>query len=340
MPLVSVIVPVYNTENYLKRCIESVLSQTCGDFELILVDDGSKDSSPAICDEYAKIDSRIKVLHKQNEGPGIARNVGLDATNGEYFLFVDSDDWIMPEMLEKMVSQAANIKADIVVCGYSVFNGLKIKYPNTYPGLKIYDRHALMKDYVSTPYITPAPVYKLFSRYLFKNIRLPRMKVGEDQYIMHEILDLCNTGVHVGECFYVVNLRQGSITRSRFNANMLGILESSVRLQQFIAVKYPDLYEEVRFRYANDIIYIMTEIIKTFSYHQYKNVYGNLKKQLNEERCRLNNEKGTVDPEKMRPVSQACDWGKLFYIKNLYIGIKAKSKKMILKILVLNASNH
>jgi len=329
MPKISVIVPVYNTENYLKRCIKSVLTQTCGDFELILVNDGSKDSSPAICDEYAKVDSRIKVIHKQNEGPGITRNVGLDAASGAYFLFVDSDDWIMPEMLEKMVSQAEGNKADIVFCGYSIYNGYMIKYPNTYPRIKLYDKHALMKEYVSTPYITPAPVYKLYRRFLFNEIRFPKMKVGEDQYIMHEILDSCNTGVLIGECLYIVNLRQGSITRSKFNLNLLGILKSGKRLQQFITEKYPDLYKHVRYRHANDIIYIMTEIIKTFSYNEYRALYKQLKQQLIDERSRINSENGTVEYEKMRTINQACDFGAIFYFVNIYEGVKKKCKSLI-----------
>ena len=99
---ISIIIPVYNTEKYLRRCIESVLSQSFTDFELILVDDGSKDSSPQICDEYASQDKRVRVIHKVNGGVSAARNDGLDIAKGEYVTFIDSDDWVEREYLQSL----------------------------------------------------------------------------------------------------------------------------------------------------------------------------------------------------------------------------------------------
>lgn len=336
MPLVSVIVPVYNTENYLKRCIESVLSQTCGDFELILVDDGSKDSSPAICDEYAKTDSRIRVIHKINEGPGIARNAALDTACGEYISYVDSDDWIKPEMLEKMVDAAKKYHADVVVCGYSYFNGLEVKDAYISEGFKLYDRSSLMKDYLSTSCITPASWNKLFKRVLFDNIRYPKMNVGEDQYIMHEIFSRCNTGVHIGEPLYIQYIRPGSITKSKFNKNMLGVLESSLRLQHYITEEFPDLYEYVELTHANCIIYAMTEIIRTFSYKEYRALYKQLKKQLMDERSRINGGKNPKqqDEKTMRKINQACDCGTCFYLGNIYEGVKKRFKSLVKYLLI------
>lgn len=102
-PLVSIIIPVYNVEKYLHRCVDSILAQTCSDFELILVDDGSKDSSGSICDQYATQDSRIKVIHIPNGGVSNARNTGLDAATGEYVIFVDSDDWVSPAYIQNLL---------------------------------------------------------------------------------------------------------------------------------------------------------------------------------------------------------------------------------------------
>ncbi len=116
MTKLSIIIPVYNTGIYLHKCIRSILSQKLQDFELILVDDGSKDDSGAICDEYAKQDSRVKVIHKKNEGVSIARNTGINMAEGEYIGFVDSDDWIEADMYETLYNLAVSKECDIVMC--------------------------------------------------------------------------------------------------------------------------------------------------------------------------------------------------------------------------------
>lgn len=123
-PKVSIIVPVYKVEKYLNRCVDSILAQTFTDFECILVDDGSPDGCPAICDEYAKKDNRIKVIHQENKGVSAARNAGLDAALGEWIGFVDSDDWIEKDMYQILYEDAVESKSDVVVCG---LYGRKIK---------------------------------------------------------------------------------------------------------------------------------------------------------------------------------------------------------------------
>lgn len=119
--LVSVIVPVYNVEGYLRPCVQSVLAQTYPHFELLLVDDGSTDSSPAICDEFAAMDSRVRVIHKENQGPSATRNRGIEESRGDFIAFVDSDDLIHKEMLEKMVTAVTRYQTDLGICGYERF---------------------------------------------------------------------------------------------------------------------------------------------------------------------------------------------------------------------------
>lgn len=130
MPKVSIIVPVYNAEKYLRECVESVLCQTLSDIELILVDDGSTDSSPTLCDQYAAQDRRVKVIHKPNGRAASARNAGLRAASGEYVAFVDADDWISPDMYEKMLQT----NADVTLCDYVRFQGEKL-FPFTQPNV-------------------------------------------------------------------------------------------------------------------------------------------------------------------------------------------------------------
>lgn len=117
-PKISVIVPVYNAERWLGRCIDSILAQTFTDFELLLVDDGSRDSSGAICDRYAAADPRVRVFHKPNGGASSARNEGLDNARGEWITFVDSDDWIETDTIELLINKAEQEKADIVFCDF------------------------------------------------------------------------------------------------------------------------------------------------------------------------------------------------------------------------------
>lgn len=126
MPSVSVVVPIYNTEVYLPKCVDSLLSQSLGDVEVVLVDDGSTDSSGAIADEYARRDSRVKVVHRENGGLGPARNSGMAVCTGDYIGFVDSDDWVEARMYERLYSEADAIGADIVVSGHcDVTDGVK-----------------------------------------------------------------------------------------------------------------------------------------------------------------------------------------------------------------------
>lgn len=143
MPKVSVIVPVYNAENYLKECVDSILVQTVQDIEVILVDDGSTDGSPAICDRCAQKDSRVKVIHKPNGRASSARNAGIRAATGEYIAFVDSDDWISPEMYETMLNQGA----DVCLCDYVRFKGEQ-EFPFTQPNVQggFYDKKQMRRD--------------------------------------------------------------------------------------------------------------------------------------------------------------------------------------------------
>lgn len=135
-PKISVIVPVYNVENYIHKCVDSILAQSVTDFELLLVDDGSPDNSPAICDEYAARDTRVKVIHKQNDGVSSARNAGIDAANGEYIVFIDSDDFVNENYLKGMVEAAEKAEENtLIITDYQPFNddGLEDRsFPETF----------------------------------------------------------------------------------------------------------------------------------------------------------------------------------------------------------------
>ena len=178
MALISVIIPVYKVEEYLENCIQSVIKQTVSDLEIILVDDGSPDQCPEICDLWADKDSRIKVIHKENGGLSDARNAGLDIAQGEYLSFVDSDDWIAPDMYEIMLEALKREQADICACG------IMGCYPSRNVPMPVCPAAGDSKRFFSMLYsdaLYPvAACNKLYKRECWSKLRFPKGRICED----------------------------------------------------------------------------------------------------------------------------------------------------------------
>ena len=179
MPKLSVIVPVYNTEKYLRECIDSILAQTFTDFELILVNDGSTDGSGAICDEYTEKDPRIQVIHQENGGITVARKCGVRVARGEYVTFVDSDDWIEQEMYEAMLEYGGKIDPDAVICGMLLETATRILPSQEIVKAGFYDKNRMQEELYpimlfdfahGTPAVNPSLCNKLFKKQLLGNI--------------------------------------------------------------------------------------------------------------------------------------------------------------------------
>lgn len=216
MPTISVIVPVYKVEPYLRQCVDSILGQTFRDFELILVDDGSPDGCPAICDEYAEQDSRVKVIHKENGGLSSARNVGLDVAKGEYISFVDSDDWIARGMLEAMFHKCVEFGADLAICNVTKCIDEKRIIEDSSP---MQDECFSQDDFVKKMIANQAWRYiiacsKLYHRKLFEEIRFPEGFIHEDEAIAHRIAGRCKKIVTTSEVMYFYRQAEGSITNA------------------------------------------------------------------------------------------------------------------------------
>lgn len=188
MILISVIIPVYKAEKFISRCIDSILSQTYCDWELILVDDGSPDNSWKICDGYAEKDKRIKVIHKQNGGVSDARQAGLDVAKGEYIIHADPDDWVEPKMLEELLHKAEEENADMVICDviweYGTFSELHIECPTSF------DNETILCDLFEGK-IHGSCCNKLVKHSLFKqyNVKFPKgVQLREDLYVIASLL--------------------------------------------------------------------------------------------------------------------------------------------------------
>ena len=190
MDKISVIIPVYNTQEYLARCLDSVLSQTYENLEIILVDDGSSDSSGIICDRFAETDARIRVIHQQNGGVGKARNAGLDIADGDYIAFVDADDWLEPEMLEKLLKNARSADAAVTICGawFHTPNGNKQNRVFGNDGEMVDAKTALI-NYFARNFYGRALWNKLFRAALLKGIRFDTdIHYYEDSLFLSRVL--------------------------------------------------------------------------------------------------------------------------------------------------------
>jgi glycosyltransferase involved in cell wall biosynthesis len=213
MAEVSIIVPVYQAEKYIRQCIDSILAQTFTDFELILVDDGSKDNSGKICDEYAAEDKRVSVIHKENGGAASARNSGMDTAKGNYFAFIDGDDYIAPTMLECLYKSICKNDADISACNYRYAfenSGEKDFYTtNKYEvlnGKEIFYKRKNERNYGFWTVVWN----KLYKAETFKNVRFRSGKNYEDEFWANDIFQMDIKIVTVPECLYYYRQHENS----------------------------------------------------------------------------------------------------------------------------------
>ncbi|BCG60547.1 glycosyltransferase family 2 protein [Paenibacillus sp. URB8-2] len=214
-PVISIIVPIYNVENYLRKCIDSILNQSFRNFELILINDGSPDNCPEICDNYAEIDSRVRVVHKENGGLSEARNFGIDIAKGDYIGFVDSDDWIEYDMFEVMYEQVIKYQADIVVCGrYEVFNNVATEFKEYSGEVFIYNNKQSVSMLLEDKEINHFAWDKIYKKELFSSIRYPIGKYYEDIFTTHRLFIKSEKVVFVSRPKYYYLKRAESITGS------------------------------------------------------------------------------------------------------------------------------
>lgn len=217
-PLVSVIVPIYKVEKYLRQCIDSIINQTYHKLEIILVDDGSPDNCSTICDGYAKIDERIQVIHQQNGGLSSARNAGLDIAKGDYYFFVDSDDWIANNTIQKMLDKSKETNADLVICNITPFYEVDYVGPQKQDSPLITE--VLNQEELVDRLMQRAAWYycvawnKLYPRTLLAGIRFPLDFIHEDEAIVHRIFERCQTIAVIAEPMYYYRQTNGGIMAS------------------------------------------------------------------------------------------------------------------------------
>lgn len=234
--LVSVIVPVYKVEKYLSKCLESILKQTYYNLQIILVDDGSPDRCGAICDNYAKRDQRIEVIHKENGGLASVRNTGLKAARGEWIAWVDSDDWIERDMIEYLIKGALQNKADIAICGrYEVYENSRYIFGVNKIMLLTPEEALQMLLDVKNREIENFVCDKLWRKSLFDGIKFPEGKTFEDFAVTFRLLERANAIVCLPDAKYNYFQREGSIMRNISITNQINRYDAAkVRYDEMI----------------------------------------------------------------------------------------------------------
>ena len=210
-PLLSIIVPVYKVENYLPKCIDSILAQTFTDFELILVDDGSPDDCPALCDAAAEKDARVRVIHQKNGGLSAARNAGLDAARGAWIGFVDSDDYIAPEMYEVLYQAVQSTGADLALCDYAEVDEAGKPCPPMHVSLSEGELTGQKLLKRASGLMVQLAWNKLYRRAIFTQLRYPEGKLNEDLFLIPEVCLQIQKAVVVPKALYYYVQRGGSI---------------------------------------------------------------------------------------------------------------------------------
>lgn len=226
-PKISVIVPVYNVEQYLSRCIDSILAQTFIDFELLLIDDGSKDNSGNICDKYAEKDHRIRVFHKENGGVSSARNIGIDNARGEWIYFSDSDDYVHRDIFYKLIEPLHNQKFNLII--FSFINGkTDVVFPNKANNLIETIKELNDRPYCSCGYLW----HKIFKKELIKELRFDtNLSYGEDAVFFFDYLTQVNTKIYFSSQIgytYTTNI-QSSLCHKRHSINEIILLLLSLK---------------------------------------------------------------------------------------------------------------
>ena len=245
-PLISVIVPVYNAENYLRRCLDSIIGQTYANLEIILVDDGSTDRSGAICEEYRGNDSRICLIHQENKGLGEARNTGIDIATGSLLAFVDSDDWLEPKTYEIMADFMTQFQCDIVTCGRFDQTDTSVDYSYCQnDGVLIQSKDELIRRFLLSDGLDMAAWDKLYRAELFENIRYPKGHLMCEDFVpAYRILNKAESAYLCGLPLYHYYKHPNSITTSDISERLMGPAVYGPQVAQMVREEHPEMKNE------------------------------------------------------------------------------------------------
>ena len=250
--LVTIVVPVYKVEKYIDKCINSILNQTYKNLEIILVDDGSPDDCGKICDRYAKLDTRINVIHKENGGLSDARNAGIDAANGKFISFIDSDDYIEPEYIEILYRAIKKDETDIAISSHKVIYESGAILEKATGEENILTPKETLKRILYDEGIDLSAWAKLYKLELFKEVKFLKGRLFEDAATTYKLIDKSKKISIISVSTYNYIMRSSSITNNEFSVGKMDLITSTEEMCNYVKNKYPDLKKacERRLMYA------------------------------------------------------------------------------------------
>lgn len=278
--LISIVVPIYNVEKYLNRCIDSVINQTYKNLEIILVDDGSNDNSGMICDQYAKKDKRIRVIHQDNAGQAAARNLGIELARGKYLAFVDSDDYITLDYIEYLYNLLIKYNADMSICSYRIITNKKIvDAKQDYFELE-YNTSNCLNDMLLSRNLTVSPCMKLYKKDLIKNIKFPVGKICEDNGTTYKFIASSKKIIYGNKANYNYYRRNGSTMNQSFSPKYFDILEMTDIMSNDLTNNYKDIIDAINFKNMEVRFTVLRKIAESNNYNLYRNEVLRIKKEL------------------------------------------------------------
>lgn len=273
-PLVSVIVPIYNVESYLNRCVDSLVNQTYHNLEIILVDDGSPDNCSQMCDDWTKKDSRIKVIHKENGGLSDARNAGMDLATGDVISFIDSDDWIDLKAFESILNSMKKDGSDIVSCGVKWVNeDGKLLRTDSVKEHELLNPHDAMRELLHDGKLKQHVWNKLYRRNMMENIPFEKGKYHEDVFWSYQVIGKAKSVSVIPDSYYNYVQRADSIMGESYSPKRLDALDAMQLRCDYMNKHFPDLYNDALYNYMCNCLYQLQLALRS---HQEKSVIQNI----------------------------------------------------------------
>lgn len=263
-PLLSVIVPVYKVEEYLDECIRSIVSQTYENLELLLVDDGSPDRSGEICDAWAAKDSRVRVIHKENAGAGAARNAALDAAKGELIGFVDSDDYISPQMYEHLYSMLDET-TDIAECGYVSVTEGGTSFPELSQKVSRYTPQEAMACHIADTCFRQLIWNKLYRRGVIGNIRFPEQTVIDDEFFTYQVLGNARRLKRTESICYAYRQQAGSVMHQKYSLKRISGLRAKQMRLRYLEEHMPELAADAKYELYFSCLFAMQSALRSMA---------------------------------------------------------------------------
>ncbi|MBR3016467.1 MAG: glycosyltransferase family 2 protein [Clostridia bacterium] len=300
-PLISIIVPIYKVEKYLKRCIDTILAQTYQNFELILVDDGSPDSCGAICDEYAEKDSRIRVIHQANQGQAAARNHAAKTAKGEFIVFVDSDDFVEPDCLEYLLALQKKYGTDMAIGGSGyVYEGAE---PPIRPSDNKDESMDACKALVRMNYnrgCGATPWAKLYKKELILNHPFPEGQIYEDLAVLYQIVGDCSLVAIGNRKIYYWVQRAGSTMRMEFDERQMAGMDAAAAQIEYVKTRYPQALSSALYRHTAKAVEL---IAVCFNSGGSKDVFLRLRRLMNQHANEVLRDKRAKKTMKLRIIA-------------------------------------